>query len=145
MLTILFFCDPENNLAQTDSGSFYVKNRCETHDRKLLSSLVLVLHVTFFLAPVILLAYLCPLRTERGSIRLIISLVIKDVTKVSLQLTLITRASKARIIDQLLGSTSGARLKYYRGWATIKATSPQLLRSRDIDQLSQLRASENGQ
>ena len=144
MLTILFFCNPVNNLAQTDSGSFYVKNRCETHDKKLLSSLVLVLNVAFFLAPFILLAYLCPLRTERGSIRLIISL-IKDVTKVSLQLTLITRASKARIIDWLLGSTFGARLKYYRGWVTIKATSPQLLRSQDIDQLSQLRMSENDQ
>ena len=48
ILTILFFCDPVNNLAQTDSGSFYVKNRCETHDKKLLSSIVLVLHALFF-------------------------------------------------------------------------------------------------
>ena len=44
-------CDLVNNLAQTDSGSFYVKNRCETHNKKLLSSLVLVLHVAFFSLP----------------------------------------------------------------------------------------------
>ena len=40
-------CDLVNNLAQTNSGSFYVKNWCETHDEKLLSSLVFVLHVAF--------------------------------------------------------------------------------------------------
>ena len=99
LLTILFFCDLVNNLAQTDSGSFYVKNRCETHDKKTFELSSTRSTCRFFLAPVILLAYLCPLRTERGSIRLIISLLIKDVTKINLQLTLKTRTSKTNITD----------------------------------------------